>query len=170
MEINDRIERFSKQDKGEEQPVSADVEYGFTYEAVQKIDEALSRASEEERFSLAVDLFRLWVEAGVYRMKERQEEAQSVFGQLFDKDGDKRLMYTLTTTGEQLRVWYGSPSYMGPDHVDSCGRNLLFGVYGHPPGVERYLRALCEIYNLSEILVPNGVRLYMSWNTNWVFR
>ncbi|MBP6888848.1 MAG: hypothetical protein KBC21_04100 [Candidatus Pacebacteria bacterium] len=161
MKINDRIEQFVKQVKDESLTVS--VVYGFMYGVVEKIDRALRNANEEDRFSLAIDLFRLWFEAGMCSKKERQEEAQSIFGQIFNEHGDKRLMYTLTADGKQLRVWYGRPACMDSDYVDSCGENLLFGVYGHPEIVKRYLQALCEIHGLGEIRVPNGVRLYMHW-------
>lgn len=161
MSISDRIEQLTKKENG--QPLSVVVNYGFTYEAVKKIDQSLQNTNEEERFSLAVDLFRLWFEAGICDMKERQEEARSIFGQIFDEHNGKRLIYTLTADGKQLRVWYGCPALMEPYHVDSCGKDLLFGVYGHPKVVVRYLKAFCEIYELDEIQVPNGVCIYMKW-------
>lgn len=161
MAISDRIKQLSECRKKE--ALTADVEYR-TYEVDgPEINQALNRADEEERFTLAVDLFRLWFEAGIRREESRQEEAESIFGQVFSKHGRERLMYTLTADGQQLRVWYGLPGRMIPDHVDSCGRNLLFGVYGHTEVVEKYLRAFLEIFEREEIRVPNGVRLYMDW-------
>ena len=162
MNINELIDQLAKQNMSEH--FTASVAYGVMRGKTLEIDQALKNANEEDRFSLAVNLFRLWFEAGMCREQERLEEAKSVFGEIFEKHGGRYVMYTLTADRKQLRVWYGRPACMAPDHVDSCGHNLLFGVYGHPEVVQRYLKAFREIHNLDEIRVPNGVLLYMHWS------
>jgi len=134
------------------------------YDGEEVLDRALYNADEEERFSLTIDLFRLWIDASLRRDPDRKTEAERVFGELFAEHGHRLVMYTVTADGQQLRVWHGRPAFMQPNHVDSCGENLLFSIVGHPEVVERYLNALCEIHRLQEIQVPNGVRLYMHWS------
>jgi len=141
---------------------TASVYYPFTYEAVKKINETLKGASEEERLSLAVDLFRLWI----YRNKPaEQERAKEVFGEQLCKEAwDSRVMYTLTANGKEFRVWFGLPKKVSANHVDSFNDGLLFEVRGSPEVVELYLKAIREVNALGdEIRMPNGVRLYIRW-------
>ncbi|MDD5589803.1 MAG: hypothetical protein PHQ47_01345 [Candidatus Portnoybacteria bacterium] len=152
--------------KREEQPepLTAMAQFkGYMIKEIEQVDRALQSVDDEKRFFLTIDLLRLWFEAGMCHKEEKQEEAKSIFGKLFDEHGEKSLMYTITADSKQLRVWYGRPACMTSRHIESQGGNLLLEVCGHPELLERYLNAFCEIHKLKEILVPNGVRLYMNW-------
>lgn len=159
--ISEHIKAFSQQDIN--RPVTAGVSFDFNNNEMELTNQALRRANEEERYELAMDLFKLWYEAGD-RTQDRVAEAKTIFGEAFKKYGEeKRFIFTVTANGEQLRVWYGRPGRIEAKHVDSCGKNLLFGVYGHPQMVEKYLQGLLGIYKIQEIKIPNGVRLFMYW-------
>ena len=116
---------------------------------------AIDNGTENERFSVVVDLFSLWSDL------QRKEEAKSLFGKSFEEHGEKRLMYTLADRGEEFRVWYGFPVEFSVGHVDSCGQNLLFDVRGRQKVVEKYVRAFCEIRSLDSFEGPYGVRIYV---------
>lgn len=127
-----------------------------SHAVIQRINEALHNADEEERFRLATELFRIWAERG--------EEATEVFGEKFLQESRGRVMFSVTGDGQQLRVWHGLCGRINPGHVDSCGQNLLLDVSGDKEIIEKYLNAFCETWPLTEVKVPNGVRLYMCWS------
>jgi len=173
MNIKERIEQFASRKKKprgklrEEGVVRVEFEFSPPYGVMRKVNRALERADEEERFSLTIDLFRLWVEAGVLERKKRQKEARDIFGKFFKDHGKKWLMCTATDPSyipQQLRVWHGIPAYIEWGHVDCAStQNLLFGVYGDPKIISRYLKAICGVYRLKEVRLPNDVRLYINW-------
>ncbi len=136
----------------------------FWFGAPEKVNQALGQATEEERFSLAVDLFALWIEGGLRQKPDLKEAVEQTFGDLAKQFSRERLMFTLTGDSKQLRVWYGLPGTMTYDHVDSCGGNLLLEVCGDPQVLPRYVSGFLQTYPLrGNIRVPNGVSLWMSW-------
>ena len=67
-------------------------------------------------------------------------------------------MLTLTGSGKQLRVWYSFPGSIEYDHIDSCGVGLLFGIYGHPEIIKRYLASFLGVTHLSSATGKAGAK------------
>lgn len=120
-----------------------------------RVNEALEGSSGEDRFSLTIDLFKLWL--------ERSQETINFFWNILGGEERGRDVYvSLTADGRQLRVWFEKPdpARARPEHVDSMGRGLLFEVKGAPRAVNQYLEGLLRIKPLQENELKNGVMFY----------
>lgn len=168
MNISERIALLqTRKLYGHATPFVGDgVEVSYKHTSTEQINTALRNVLGQDRLELAIDLFRLWNEAErCDRENPRKEEARLVFGEVFDRYGSRALMYTITSTSRELRVWHGIPCYIAEHHVDSNGLdNLLFTVSGEPEFVRRYLSGLLVVHKLRLLPIPeNGVRIYMDW-------
>jgi hypothetical protein len=136
---------------------SADApEYKELEQKLKRIESALASSDDEARLKLTTELLKLWFTGS-------DDEVREVFGDCVKLRSVRKAMYTLTGQGRQLRVWYSFPGRIQYNHVDSCGESLLFGVYGHPDVVQRYLRAFLSIANLAEAYGKDGVRIFVGW-------
>ncbi|MFB6212384.1 MAG: hypothetical protein ABEI53_01025 [Candidatus Magasanikbacteria bacterium] len=161
--INEKLERTDKSIKVRFEHLGSD--------KIKKINNSFQSCDPREKKELFVDLINLWLNASSRDSDEELfEEAVSVFGKTFKDFGQDcfRIMYSLNGKGDQLRVWYGPPASFGFKHVDSCGRNLLAGVYEHPDTVIEFLKALKEeVRDLTEAEFPNGAKVFMSANNQF---
>ena len=127
------------------------VSWDFYTPEVKAINEALARGTNEERLELTKDLYSL------YRSDDL-ENAKKVFGDV-SPIGPMRVMGTIAHQGEQFRIWHGIPGHISREHADSCGENLILGVYGNSEDVRKYVETLMP--RMQEAELPNGVKVMM---------
>lgn len=99
---------------------------------IKAINDALKRADEKERFDLTKELLNVY-------LTQEAPTVERLFGHLPEK-GDRRIMGTVVAGGRQFRIWQGLPAYVSPDFADSCGKNLVVGIYGEL--TQRYVEEL----------------------------
>ena len=128
----------------------------FFHWGLNRVNDALNGSGVEDRLSLALDLFRLWL--------EKSQETKRVFWEILGREEERgnEVFFSLTADGHQLRVWFERPDHKRarPDHVDSMGRGLLFEVKGAPQAVGQYLQGLLRIKPLDAVYLENGVIFY----------
>lgn len=134
----------------------------FTYKVggeiqeIKNLNAALKITSSDAGLCLNIltHVFRVWVRGSeaylLGSMTNVCPPAQVIFGKCFEEHGLKRLMYTLTVDGCELRVWHGPYSgRVSEMHVDSYGSgNLLLDIHGKRAEVAKYLAMFQEILPL----------------------
>lgn len=145
MKIKDRICELKKRGSG----VTAYFHWDMT-----TVNEALECANDSERFSLTMDLFRLWL--------DRSEETKEIYWEVLRYERVKEVYLSLSGDGRQLRIWFEKPERQRCryEHVDSMGRGLLFEVLGAPDAVDKYLYGLLEMCPLQAKIWPHGARFF----------
>ena len=124
---------------------------------------ALRHMGDIERQTFLKALLNHWYGAS-YNYSEREPhlaQLHKVFGENTETPFGQRLLYTLTTGGNQLRCWYGIPGHMTGHHVDSCGEGLLWEVVGEPVNVQKYVESVIHYRTRRDAVnLPNGTVVY----------
>lgn len=131
-------------------------EYEATKATLDNLEKALAGCDDEKRIELATNLLDLWFHG-------TDDQVRDVFGDCIKVRADRRGMLTLTGSGKQLRVWYSFPGSIEYDHIDSCGVGLLFGIYGHPEIIKRYLASFLGVTHLSSATGKAGARIFVGF-------
>jgi len=130
---------------------------------VQRANVALQNMGEADRLEFLKVLLDHWRGAW-YNSSDREihmTQLRKVFGENTREDIGSGLLYTLTADGRQFRCWNGIPGVISKNHVDSCGADLVLGVYGEPVNVKKYIVAILppQTYS-SAVQLPNGTMIY----------
>ncbi|MBS3080501.1 hypothetical protein J4221_03445 [Candidatus Pacearchaeota archaeon] len=91
---------------------------------------------------------------------EDKEKRFNLFGEEYIEETRGRILGTVTSDNKQLRVWNGLPAGFTPNHVDSCGRNLIFEAYPSISTIEK-LEGIIFLRDVSGRL-DYDIRIYFS--------
>ncbi len=131
-----------------------------------RIKSIMHKCSPSERVDLTSRLI------GLYKTTGLPPEERELRQELFESCQFSGLTGTVTQSRKQLRIWYNTPHWPSPDHVDSGGTGLLVGVYGSPFAVEQYVKRIFEkdiglegpLSYLKEFEDQIGTRIFMPFD------
>lgn len=68
---------------------------------------------------------------------------------------------TVAANGQQIRVWRGWPEILLKNYAE--GEDICLEITGPKETTSRYLAEILHLTNLSKIVLPNGMDLYLNW-------
>ncbi|PJE58287.1 MAG: hypothetical protein COU81_01545 [Candidatus Portnoybacteria bacterium CG10_big_fil_rev_8_21_14_0_10_36_7] len=129
---------------------AATVHVEFRILGLEVLTSALRTMDEEKRLFFLI-LFLIWY--------NNFAESVELFGDTYLNFGNLNLFISRTKDGKALKVWYGMPNKLLENHAE--GSSTLIEMHGPAEMVGKYLDNIIEKTSLKEVILPNGMNLYI---------
>ena len=128
-------------------------------EPVRSTNKALRFMNQAEQIEFLRIFLSLWFDA--HKRSDAMADLESVLGEGNREVIGRRLLYTISPNGEQLRCWEGIPGGISHEHVDSNGQGLVFSVLGTPDNVREVAGFILRPDTVERVVcLPNGAKIY----------